>query len=296
MASNMPMSGIFESRQLHWQCRDHSFTLGNGSPALIMGILNVTPDSFSDGGCFFERDRAVERAFEMVGEGADILDIGGESTRPGGLPVSVEEELSRVIPIIQALSKESDVTLSADTMKADVAERALTAGAHIVNDVSAMTADTRMADVVKTFHAGSILMHMQGRPRTMQENPQYDNVVREVCDYLKLRIETLVNLGLDLETIAVDPGIGFGKTAPHNIQLIGHLDALNECTRPIVIGLSRKRFLGFITGRDVDNRLAGSLGAMAYSLMHGAHVVRVHDVKESRDVAQVVNKLILENK
>ena len=292
----MSKSDIFESRQLHWQCRDRSFTLGNGSPALIMGILNVTPDSFSDGGCFFERDCAVARALEMVGEGADIIDIGGESTRPGTFPVLVDEELSRIIPVIQALSKESDIALSVDTMKADVAEHALTAGAHIVNDVSAMTVDTRMADVVKTFHAGAILMHMQGRPQTMQDNPQYDNVVKEVCDYLKLRIETLVNLGLDIETIAVDPGIGFGKTAQHNIQLMGHLNALNECTRPIVIGLSRKRFLGFLTGRDVGNRLAGSLGAMAYSLIHGAHVVRVHDVKESRDVAQVVNRFILENK
>lgn len=282
--------------RLAWQCRGHSFQLGEEERPLIMGVLNVTPDSFSDGGRFIDRDRAVERGLQMVNDGADIIDIGGESTRPGARPVPADEELSRVIPVIEGLSKEADIVLSVDTMKADVAECALEAGAHIVNDVSAMTADPRIADVVKTFGAGAILMHMQGEPRTMQHLPQYDNVVRDVCDYLKLRIDALVKFGIDLETLAVDPGIGFGKTAEHNIQLIGHLSAFSDCGRPIVIGLSRKRFLGDLTGQEVGDRLAGSIGAMAYSLVQGVHVVRVHDVKESRDAARVVNKLILESR
>ncbi len=281
---------------LIWQCRNRSFDLSEGRNPLVMGILNVTPDSFSDGGHFFDRDIAIERGLQIADDGADIIDIGGESTRPGAAPVTVEEELSRVVPVIEALSEKTQVVLSVDTTKANVAECALTAGAHIVNDVSAMTSDPRMIKVVTASGAGVILMHMRGKPRTMQENPRYDNVVKEIREFLTYRIESLVKTGVNWNSLAVDPGIGFGKTTQHNIQLIGRLNSFRNCGRPVVIGLSRKHFLGSLTGRDVGDRLAGSLGALAYALVQGANIVRVHDVKQSRDVIRVVSTLILENR
>lgn len=275
-----------------WRCREREFR--QGTKPLLMGILNVTPDSFSDGGRFYDGERAVEHGLEMARAGADILDVGGESTRPGATPVSADEELARVIPVIKALSRGCQAVLSVDTMKSVVAEQALAAGAHIVNDVSALTADPRMAEVVRESRAGAILMHMRGEPRTMQEDPRYGDVVREVRDYLLARVDDLAGRGIDRDALAVDPGIGFGKTADHNIRLLACLGALRGGGRPIVVGLSRKRFLGRLTGREVGDRMAGSLGALAYGLMEGAHVVRVHDVRESRDVIEVINALIQE--
>lgn len=275
-----------------WRCRDREFQLG--AKPLLMGILNVTPDSFSDGGRFYGGDRAVEHGLKMAWEGADILDVGGESTRPGAAPIPADEELDRVIPVIKALSRSCQAVLSVDTMKSAVAEQALASGAHIVNDVSALTADPRMADVVRESRAGAILMHMRGEPRTMQEDPRYEDVVREVRDYLQARIEKLAGKGIDRDALAVDPGIGFGKTAEHNVRLLACLSALRACGRPIVVGLSRKRFLERLTGRGVEERLAGSLGALAYGLLAGAQIMRVHDVRESRDVIEVMNALIQE--
>jgi dihydropteroate synthase len=275
-----------------WRCRDREFRLA-GKP-LIMGILNVTPDSFSDGGRYLEPERAVERGLALAREGADIIDVGGESTRPGAAPVAEAEELARVIPVIKALHRGGGAVISVDTRKSTVAEQALAAGARIVNDVSALTADARMAAVVREFRAGAVLMHMRGEPGTMQADPRYEDVVREVRDYLAARLAALAEQGIAPEALAIDPGFGFGKTAEHNLRLLAGLGRLRECGRPIVVGVSRKRFIGSLTGREVGERLAGSLGALAYAIMAGAAVLRVHDVRESRDVRVVMTALMRE--
>jgi dihydropteroate synthase len=280
----------FESQNpLSWQCKDRKISLGERT--LIMGILNTTPDSFSDGGKYFDSDKAIQHALEMIQDGADLLDIGGESTRPGAEAVSVEEELRRVIPVIKEVSRKTDRLISIDTTKAEVARQALEAGAHIINDVSALLADPGMQEVAKEARAGVILMHMQGNPRTMQMNPQYSNVVTEVRDYLAARIHQLTESGMARENLAVDPGIGFGKNLDHNTELLSQLPELLALGRPVVVGLSRKSFLGRITGRETGDRLAASLGAGAYALLRGAHILRVHDVKESCDLARVVDIL-----
>ena len=257
-----------------------------------MGILNVTPDSFSDGGRFAIPERAIDQALAMVEAGADIVDIGGESTRPGAAAVPPDEELARVLPVIEQLAARSEVTLSIDTMKARVAECALAAGAHIINDVSALSHDPAMVDVARASGAGCVLMHMQGMPRTMQDNPVYDDVVADVAAALRARVDDVTARGLARDTLAVDPGIGFGKTVEHNLQLLANLDALAGLGLPVVVGLSRKSFLGKLTGRDVDDRLAGSVAALTFCVLHGAQVMRVHDVKESCDAAQLAVKLL----
>ena len=256
-----------------------------------MGILNVTPDSFSDGGKYSDQDKAVERALQMVEEGADIIDVGGESTRPGSRPVDAKTEMSRVAPVIERLRGKTGALISIDTQKSVVAEAALKAGADIVNDISALESDQRMAETAVRYKAGVILMHKKGEPRNMQDDPRYDNVVEEVSGYLKERVNFLRTAGIASEAMAVDPGLGFGKTAGHNVRLVAHLDKLKACGRPVVIGLSRKRFLGQLTGRNVDERLAASLGALAFCLLNGASVLRVHDVKESHDVFSVLKAI-----
>jgi dihydropteroate synthase len=253
---------------------------------MVMGIVNVTPDSFSDGGSFLRPEVAAEHARRLLDAGADILDVGGESTRPGAEPVSEDEELRRVMPVIEALAN-SGALLSIDTMKAGVARRAVAAGAHIVNDVSALTADQDMARAVRDARAGVVLMHMRGSPRTMQAAPRYGDVVGEVSSFLRERLRELEEAGIAREAMAVDPGIGFGKTVEHNLALLAGLRTLARLGRPVVVGCSRKRFLGEVTGRAVGERLAGSLAAAAVAVFLGAHVVRVHDVAESRDAALV---------
>jgi dihydropteroate synthase len=259
-----------------------------------MGILNVTPDSFSDGGRYADKDKAVERARQMIAEGADIIDVGGESSRPGSLPVDAELEIRRVLPVIEELQSKTGVLISIDTRKSAVAEAALKAGAHIVNDISALESDKRMPETARRYKAGVILMHKKGEPRDMQENPRYDDVVNEVGGYLKERMDILALGGMAPEAMAVDPGLGFGKTAEHNLQLIAHIEKLGECGRPVLIGLSRKRFLAQITGRAVNERLAAGLGALAYCFLNGANILRVHDVKESRDVFSVLKTILRE--
>lgn len=263
---------------------------------MIMGILNVTPDSFSDGGKHFDRENAIAHGMRMIEEGADIIDVGGESTRPGASEITQEEEIARVIPVIKELKRRSDVIVSIDTMKAAVASQALIAGAEIINDVSALSHDPGMADVAGQSGAGVILMHMQGSPRTMQDAPRYQDVVSEVASYLKARVEHAVSKGLARETIAVDPGIGFGKTIEHNMRLLAELTALRACGNVIVVGVSRKSFVGKLTGRPVGERLAGSLAALVFSALYGADVIRVHDVKESCDAATVAMALQAEMK
>ncbi|MFH1477760.1 MAG: dihydropteroate synthase [Verrucomicrobiota bacterium] len=290
---------------LIWQCRNRVFRLARRSPALpdeagtaeqplIMGILNVTPDSFSDGGRYHNKNSAVEHGLQMVRDGADIIDVGGESTRPGAVPVSLDNELERVVPVITALRSREDIVLSVDTMKSAVAERALAAGAHIINDVSALEADPRMADVAKAYGAGVILMHKRGDARTMQMQALYADVVQEVRDYLIARAAYAEQSGLKRSTLAIDPGIGFAKTVGHNVSLLAQLGALRTCGRPIVVGLSRKAFIGQLTGREVADRDAGTLGALAFCLGAGAHVLRVHDVKASCDVVRVLGALMKE--
>lgn len=261
-----------------------------------MGILNVTPDSFSDGGRYADKDKAVERALQMIAEGADIIDVGGESSRPGSLPVAAEVETGRVLPVIEALKSRTNTLISIDTQKSAVAEAALKAGAHIVNDISALESDKRMPETAQRYKAGVILMHKKGEPRNMQENPRYDDVVIEVGGYLKERMDVLTLEGIAPEAMAVDPGLGFGKTAEHNVKLVAHIKKLREFGRPVVIGLSRKRFLGQITGRAVNERLAAGLGALAYCFLNGASVIRVHDVKESRDVFSVLKTILGERR
>ncbi len=253
-----------------------------------MGILNVTPDSFSDGGAWIDPAQAVTRALNMVNEGADIIDVGGESTRPGADPVEEASEIERVIPVIQALRDRSEVFISVDTCKAEVAQRAIEAGADIINDISACTLDPVMMDVARDTGAGLILMHMVGTPCTMQQAPRYDHVVTEVATYLQARIDVCRENGIDERQLVLDPGIGFGKTPEHNIQLLAGIPELLHLGRPLLIGVSRKSVIGHITGRPVSERLAGSLAANVCAIERGAQLLRVHDVKETCDAAHVV--------
>ena len=260
---------------------------------LVMGVLNVTPDSFSDGGKFLDVDRAVEHARQMARAGADIIDIGGESTRPGAMPVSAEEELRRVLPVIERLP---GLLISVDTTKAAVAERALAAGARIVNDISALRSDLRMVDVVRDAGAGVVLMHMQGTPQTMQQRPHYEDVVAEVRSFLAERIAFAESHGLKKSQIAVDPGIGFGKTVAHNLQLLAHLGEFGVLGCSLLVGPSRKSFISKVLGpisesdrgHEADGRLWGTAATVAWAVAQGAQVVRVHDVAEMTDVIRMV--------
>jgi dihydropteroate synthase len=258
-----------------------------------MGILNATPDSFSDGGKYFSQTAAITRALDMVAQGADIIDIGGESTRPGAGPVSVGEEIDRVVPIIKTLRETSDILISIDTMKAETARRALEAGADIINDVSALEADPLMVEVAAESGAGVILMHMKGSPGTMQDHPEYDDVVKEVGGYLTERIAFALERGVAQNQLVIDPGIGFGKTVQHNLQLLNGLPRLTELNYPLLIGASRKRFIGKILNRqDPAERRAGSLGVAAWAVMCGAHILRVHDVIDTCDACGLVDTLM----
>ena len=268
-----------------WLARGHVFPLGE--QVLLMAVLNVTPDSFSDGGRFSDPDRAVVEALKMIEEGADILDIGGESSRPGAQPISLDEELERVVPIVAKLAGRVRVPISVDTTKAEVARRCLDLGASIINDISALRHDPEMAEVVRQYGAGLILMHMQGEPATMQLNPSYTDVIDDVYDFLRSRIEAAIAWGIDRERIAVDPGIGFGKRLEDNLALLDQLASLTGLGRPIVIGPSRKGFLGTLLGRSVLEREWGTAAAVAAVVLNGAHVVRVHAVSEMKDVVRV---------
>jgi len=256
-----------------------------------MGVLNVTPDSFSDGGCYQNLDAAVAHAVAMEAEGADLLDIGGESSRPGARPVSLEEELARVLPVVTALTRRVRVPISVDTTKAEVAKRCLDAGAAIINDISALRSDPEMAEVVAHAQAGLILMHRQGTPPTMQDHPEYTAVVEEVCDFLHARVEAAVAVGIDRERIAVDPGLGFGKTCDHSLTLLSRLSAFQALGRPIVIGPSRKSFVGSVLERPVGEREWGTAAAVAVGVYQGAHVVRAHSVAQMKDVARMAHAI-----
>jgi dihydropteroate synthase len=252
-----------------------------------MGILNVTPDSFSDGGRFDGLEAAVAHAHQMAADGAAIIDVGGESTRPGSELVTLDEELSRVLPVIERLRQEVPLPVSVDTMKAEVARRALAAGAVLVNDVTALRHDSEMVEVVAQTGCAVCLMHMLGEPRTMQEQPRYTDVVAEVTAFLQERLQWAVERGVREEQILLDPGIGFGKTVEHNLLLIRHLDKLAALGRPIVLGSSRKRFLGAILGAGPGERMAGTAATTALGAVAGAAVFRVHDVRPNLEALRV---------
>ena len=262
------------------------------SRTLIMGVLNVTPDSFSDGGKFLDVDRAAAHAREMAQAGADIIDVGGERSRPGAPPVSAEGELGRVLPVIERLR---DLVVSVDTTKSVVAGKALAAGARIVNDISALRFDPRMVDVVRDAGAGTVLMHMQGTPQTVQQEPCYDDVVGEVSSFLAERIAFAEARGLKKTQIAVDPGIGFGKTVEDNLRLLAHVEEFSSLGCPLLVGTSRKSFIGKVlvphgagSAREVDGRLWGTAATIAWAVAHGARILRVHDVAEMSDVVRMV--------
>jgi dihydropteroate synthase len=248
-----------------------------------MGIINATPDSFSDGGLFVETRAAVDQALRLVEEGARIIDVGGESTRPGAEPVALEEELRRVVPVIEQLAKHSPVLISVDTTKAEVARAALNAGAHIVNDISGLKFDSKMPAVCSQAKAGVVCMHIRGTPTTMQDDPQYDNVVEDICRFLRGRLIELAQQGIAPERVVIDPGIGFGKTAAHNLEILGKIHRLKEIGRPVCIGHSRKGFLKKLLGRPVDERLFGTVGVSVAVALQGAEILRVHDVAATRD-------------
>lgn len=279
----------FPTKLMPWTAREA--VLPTQHRVLIMGVLNVTPDSFSDGGRYHGVDAAVAHAEAMEAEGADLLDIGGESSRPGARPVSLDEEVARVLPVVAALAGRIRIPLSVDTTKADVAKRALDAGASIINDVSALRGDPGMAGVVARSRAGLILMHMQGTPATMQGQPTYGDVVEEVGAFLKARVEAAVAAGIARERIVVDPGLGFGKTREHNLALIGGLAALSALGCPIVIGPSRKSFVGAVLDRPVSEREWGTAAAVAAGVLQGAHVIRVHAVAPMRDVVRMAQAI-----
>jgi len=250
----------------------------------IMGVVNVTPDSFSDGGEFLDAERAIAHARRLLDEGADMLDIGGESTRPGAAPVGAEEELRRVLPVLEGLA---GATLSIDTSKAEVAERAIDAGATLVNDVTALRGDARLVEVVAAKRTELCLMHMLGDPRTMQKDPRYDDVVDDIKAFLEERMAFATAAGVAEERIMLDPGIGFGKTVDHNLELLRRLGEIVALGRPVVIGASRKSFLGKITGREVTDRVAATVATSVLALERGAAVFRVHDVAPTRDALAV---------
>ena len=264
----------------------------------IMGILNVTPDSFSDGGALFadgkvSLDKALQRAAQMVADGADIIDIGGESTRPGASPVSTQQELDRVIPVFEALAREIDAVLSVDTSNPEVMLAAAAQGAGLINDVRAL----QQPDAMRAAAATGLpvcLMHMQGEPRSMQQNPQYGNVIAEVCDFLAQRIEACTKLGIARRNIVIDPGFGFGKTAQHNLQLLNRLEQLHTLHCPLLVGLSRKALIGHVLKRPLEERLAGSLALAAMAVQRGAAIFRVHDVRETSDLVRLCTAVIKE--
>jgi dihydropteroate synthase len=255
----------------------------------IVGVLNVTPDSFSDGGRFFVESAAIEHAMRLAEEGADIIDIGGESTRPGSDSVPVDEELRRVIPVIEALVAKTKIPISIDTYKSTVAKRALEAGATIVNDISGLTSDPEMVDVAANHDASVIIMHMKGTPKTMQVDPEYDDVVEEVKTFLQEQVRVALDHGIS--QIIIDPGIGFGKKLEHNLEIFGRLEELAEIGYPLMVGPSRKSFIGTILNLPVDSRLEGTAAAVAASILKGANLVRVHDVQAMKRVAQVVDAI-----
>ena len=273
----------------------NDWLLSKKKQSLIMGILNVTPDSFSDGGLYFDTQKAVNHALSMIDDGADIIDIGGESTRPFSDSVSLKEEISRVIPVIEGISKESDVCISIDTTKSRVAIEALEVGASLINDISAMEIDSAMVDVALKFNCPIVLMHMKGIPKNMQDNPQYKSLISDIKEYLLARIDFVVSKGIDRKKIIIDPGIGFGKTVKNNFEIINNLDQFVKMNLPVLLGASRKSFIGTSLNLPEKDRLEGSIAANIIGLQKGAKIFRVHDVVETKRAMIIANKIFNSN-
>ena len=267
-------------RELHWSDRP-----------LIMGILNVTPDSFSDGGKYVTREKAVDHALKMVEDGADIIDVGGESSRPFSRPISTDDELKRVIPVIESLRERSSIPISVDTCKARVAEESCLAGADIVNDISGLRYDPEMADMVSTAKVKVIIMHMKGLPETMQTAPYYDDVISEICTFFQERIQFSAVKGIDQDNIILDPGIGFGKRVEDNLKIIKHIDVFKRFGLPVLVGTSMKGFIGKITESTRKGRIEGTLASISISVWNGADIVRVHDVKKAKKVVLLTDAI-----
>ena len=274
---------------MDWRARDHVWRFPGRT--LLMGVLNVTPDSFSDGGRFSNSKAAIAHGLRLVEEGADILDIGGESTRPGAKPVEEQEEIRRVMPVIEALAPR--IPISIDTMKPAVARAAVNAGAIIINDVGANRTDVEMWQVVADTQAGYVLMHMQGAPQTMQNDPSYENVIREVNDFFDERLKRLNAFGIAVDQVILDVGIGFGKTSEHNLQLLGSLNAFTRWKRPILLGASRKGFIGRITGAEQPTeRVPGSLACACWGIAAGASIIRAHDMAATRQAVRMTESIL----
>jgi dihydropteroate synthase len=274
------------------QVNGKEFTLG--PKTWIMGVLNVTPDSFSDGGQYSDKNKAIERGLRLIEEGSDIIDIGGESTRPGSEPIPAEEETGRVIPVIEALREKTEILISVDTTKSKVAQAALNAGADIINDISSLRFDPRMAPLAAERDVPVILMHMKGMPKTMQVDPYYEDVLREVKSFLEERINEAQAAGIKRERIIIDPGIGFGKRLEDNLALINKLHILGELDRPILVGTSRKSFIGNILDLPPQERLEGTIASSILSMAHGAHILRVHDVAAIKRAVLVAEAIMNE--
>jgi dihydropteroate synthase len=262
------------------RCRKRTFTLGKRT--LLMGVLNVTPDSFSDGGLFFDKETAIARGLKMVEEGADFIDIGGESTRPGSKPLGLEEELRRVIPVIEFLAKEVDAPISIDTYKSTVAKKAIEAGAQIINDISGLQFDPSLSQVAAKEDVPLVLMHIRGNPETMQKNILYKSLFSEIIQYLKDSIQRAESAGVESEQIIIDPGIGFGKTVEDNLLILKNLQEFKILGKPLLLGTSRKRFIGKILNADVTERLEGTLSSIVVGVLNGAHIIRCHDVIQAK--------------
>ena len=273
----------------------NDWLLSKKKQSLIMGILNVTPDSFSDGGKYLEKNTAINHALEMIDEGADIIDIGGESTRPFSDPVSLKEEISRVVPVIEGIRKESDVCISIDTTKSQVATAALNSGASVINDVSAMEVDPLMVDVALKFDCPLIIMHMKGTPKNMQDDPQYESLISDIKDYLLDRADFIISKGINPKKIVIDPGIGFGKTVENNFEIIKNLNHFTTMNFPVLLGASRKSFIGISLNLPEKDRLEGSLAANIIGLQNGAKIFRVHDVAETNKALIIANKIFNSN-
>ncbi len=272
------------------RCGDHTLELGRQS--LLMGTINVTPDSFSEGGSFFQTEQAIKQGERLASEGADILDVGGESTRPFSEPVDAQEELRRVIPVISELAQRTSIPISIDTCKAQVARAALDAGATIINDISALRFDPEMVQVAATAKVPLILMHMQGTPGTMQIDPHYGSLLSEIIAFLEERIQYACIAGVPREQIIVDPGIGFGKTVNHNLLLIKHLHVFATLGQPILLGTSRKSFIGAVLDKEVTEREPGTWATVCACIIKGAHIVRVHEVATCRQIADMIDAII----
>lgn len=262
------------------------------STPLVMGILNITPDSFFDGGKYFKKDKAEERIGRMIEAGASIIDVGGMSSRPGSKPVSAEEESERIIPVIEYLSKNHDVMISVDTYRSEVASGAISAGAHIINDISAFTMDKDMAKAAASSGATVVLMHMQGTPEDMQDDPRYDDVIDDIYEYLESRAAAAIEAGIPAEKIIIDPGIGFGKTVEHNLTILNRIAEFTYMGYPVLVGASRKSFIGKLLDLEADERLEGSLAAAVWAAVNGASILRVHDVKETVRAVNIADSIM----